>query len=244
MGRAAESVSILIVAPRQPNLPTLDDEVSALVRAFHRPILVQGVVTEAELQRALTPDIEALWFAGHAGPEGIMLSNELLPPQALAQYLSSAGIEWSFFNSCDSSSFVDRLQAAYPHDCYASITLIGDSTAWRTALLVAMNYSNVGDVEAAFRMASPAGSTPLRFFPNPTGGRVSQKELDSVEQLAAEIRELRKVLVGDDRYRIRGIINDVRFMEKRQDRMETWLRLNIFGWIALILIDIVMRIWR
>lgn len=237
-------MSILIVAPRQPNLPTLDNEVSALVRAFHRPLLVQGVVTEVELRQALTPDIEALWFAGHASEEGIMLSGGVLPPAALAQYLSSAGVEWSFFNSCESAGFVNTLQAAYPHACFAAITTITDVTAWRTASLVAMNYSDSGNIEQAFRVASPSGSTPLRFFPSPTGGTVSQKDLESVDALASEIRELRKVLVGDERYRTRGIINDVRYIEKRQDRMEQWLRLNTAGWAALVIIDLVFRFWR
>lgn len=73
---------------------------------------------------------------------------------------------------------------------------------------------------------------------------MSQKDLESVDALASEIRELRKVLVGDERYRTRGIINDVRYIEKRQDRMEQWLRLNTAGWAALVIIDLVFRFWR
>lgn len=161
-------MSVLIFAPQQPDLPALSNEVAALVRCFHRPILVHGPATEADLRRALTPDIEGFWFAGHAGADGIRLSNgAALSPQALTQYLSAADVQWSFFNSCESDQFVQQIQANYPHDIFASITDISDETAGRTAALMAMNYSHTGDILRAFQVASPAGSTPLRYFPSP-----------------------------------------------------------------------------
>lgn len=244
-------MSILIVAPRQPSLPTLDDEVAAIVRCFHRPILVQGNVTEAELQRALTPDIEAFWFAGHASEHGISLSNEFrLPVDALAQYLSSANVEWSFFNSCESGLFVSRLQSSYAHDCYAYITEIADIEAWRTARLVALNYSNVGNIWQAVKTAAPAGSTPLRYFPSPDGDgrRMSQRDLESVQELSEQIAELTKVLAGDGRYQRSGLIDNVRRLENRltaimdeQARQRTWLLLNSVMMALVMIVELWLR---
>lgn len=244
-------MTILIVAPRS-DLPNLDSEVSAIVRAFHRPILVQGYVTEVELQRALTTDVDAFWFAGHSSADGIMLSNGPLSPSALAQYLSTAGVEWSFFNSCDSSSFVDRLQAAYPHDCYANITAVSDQTAWRTAQLVALNYSSVGDIERAVKLAAPAGTTPLRFFPGLIGrGSMSQKDIEQVEQLSEQLRELNRVLTGDRRFRERGLIESVQHLESQYasvmtklERQQIWLYVNGAGWIFVTLLELWLRFGR
>lgn len=247
-------MSILIVAPRQPSLPALDDEVAAIVRCFHRPILVQGNVTEAELQRALTPGIEAFWFAGHAGEHGILLSNDsLLPVNALAQYLSSANVEWSFFNSCDSGGFVRQLQSAYPHDTYAYITEIADIEAWRTARLVALNYLNVGNILQAVKTAAPAGSTPLRYFPSPDGDgrRMSQRDIESVQELSEQIAELTKVLAGDGRYQRSGLIDNVRHLEERltaileeQARQRTWLLLNSIMMALVLVIELWLRFGR
>lgn len=228
-------MSILIVAPRQPSLPALDDEVAAIVRCFHRPILVQGNVTEAELQHALTPDIEAFWFAGHASEHGILLSNEFrLPVNALAQYLSSANVEWSFFNSCDSGGFVRQLQSAYPHDTYAYITEIADIEAWRTARLVALNYSNVGNILQAVKTAAPAGSTPLRYFPSPDGDgqRMSQRDIESVQELSHQLKELSHALVGDNLSMQPGLIATVRSLQQDVEGLRWWLRLNALGWIV------------
>lgn len=245
-------MSILIVAPRQPDLATLDNEVAAIVRCFHRPLLVQGNVTEAELQRALTSDIEGFWFAGHASERGVMLSNGvLLPVEALAQYLSSANIDWSFFNSCESGLFVNRLQTSYAHDCYAYITEIADIAAWRTASLVALNYSNVGNILQAVRSAAPAGTTPLRYFPSPDedGRRMSQRDLESVQELSEQIAELTKVLTGDNRYQRSGLISSVRHLEERltsimeeQARQRSWLLLNSVMMALVLIVELWLRV--
>lgn len=228
-------MSILIVAPRQPSLPALDDEVASIVRCFHRPILVQGNVTEADLQRALTTDIEAFWFAGHASDRGVTLSNDfLLPVNALAQYLSSANVEWSFFNSCDSGGFVRQLQSAYPHDTYAYITEIADIEAWRTARLVALNYSSVGNILQAVKTAAPAGSTPLRYFPSPDGDgrRMSQRDIESVQELSHQLKDLSHALIGDTLSMQPGLIATVRSLQQDVEGLRWWLRLNALGWIA------------
>lgn len=245
-------MSILIVAPRQPDLATLDNEVAAIVRCFHRPLLVQGNVTEAELQRALTSDIEGFWFAGHASERGVMLSNGvLLPVEALAQYLSSANIDWSFFNSCESGLFVNRLQTSYAHDCYAYITEIADIAAWRTASLVALNYSNVGNILQAVRSAAPAGTTPLRYFPGPDedGRRMSQRDLESAQELSEQIAELTKVLTGDNRYQRSGLISSVRHLEERltsimeeQARQRSWLLLNSVMMALVLIVELWLRV--
>lgn len=234
-------MTILIVAPRS-DLANLDSEVSALVRAFHRPILVQGYVTETELQRALTTDVAAFWFCGHSNADGILLSNGTLSPHGLAQYLSTANVEWSFFNSCEAAAFVGQLQSAYKHDVYANITTISDVSAWRTAQLVALTYSDVGDIEQAVNTAAPPGTTPLRFFSSPSRrGKMSQRDLESVQELSEQIAELTKVLAGDKRYRSRGLIETVQHLERQIETQRMWMIISNAGWFLVAILEIWFR---
>lgn len=244
-------MSILIFAPPQPGLAQQSSEVAALINCFHRPLLAHS---EDELRQCVeTSDesIEGFWFVGHSGAAGVVADGRTMAVRTLAQYLSTAAIEWSFFNSCESLLFIDELQKLYSHDCYAYITEIADIAAWRTARLVARNYSNVGNILQAVQTAAPAGTTPLRYFPNPVGGqRMSQKDLESVQELSEQIAELTKVLTGDGRYQRSGLIKNVRHLENRltaimeeQERQRAWLLLNSAMMVAILIIEIFIR-WR
>jgi hypothetical protein len=164
-----------------------------------------------------------------------MLSDgNVLPPNALAQYLSAAGVEWSMINSCESAALVERLQASYPHDVYANITTITDTAAWRTALLAARALADTGDIQIAYRRAAPAGATPLRYFPSPEGVMsMSRQESSQLDELAGQIRELTHVLTGEKRYGQQGLNEHVQMLEGRlatvlyeQARQRTWLLAN------------------
>ncbi len=244
-------MSVLVFAPPQPDLTAQSSEVAALINCFDRPLLAH---TEDELRRcieAADEPINGFWFVGHSGAAGIVADGKSMPVRALAQYLSTAAIEWSFFNSCESLLFIDELQKLYSHDCYAYITEITDIAAWRTARLVARNYSNVGNILQAVRSAAPAGTTPLRYFPSTIGDgqRMSQRDLDSVQELSGQIAELTKVLTGDGRYQRSGLIDNVRHLEERltsimeeQARQRTWLLLNSAIMTLVLIVELWLRV--
>lgn len=234
-------MKLLLMAPTEggPYLPKQAAEVEALLRNFYRPILVRGNVTEESIQDALTSveneRIHGFWFTGHASQDGLMLSDgNVLAPNALAQYLSAAGVEWSMINSCESAALVERLQASYPHDVYANITTITDTAAWRTALLAARALADTGDIQIAYRTAAPAGATPLRYFPSPEGVMsMSRQESSQLDELAGQIRELTHVLTGEKRYGQQGLIEHVQMLQGHlasvlyeQARQRIWLLAN------------------
>lgn len=227
-------MSILVFAPPQPDLRLQQREVSAIVNAFERPLLAH---TEDELRHAIEradEDIEGFWFIGHSGPAGIVANGQALSPAVIGQYLSVAGVEWSYFSSCESAAFIRNLQAVYAHDCYAYIVEVFDTAAWRNAALIATKYADVGDIHQAVRAGAPANSTELRFFPSSTGssgGRMSQRELDQVEGLSQQLTELKQVLVGDQWHREDGLIESVRRLKTDTESLRWWLRLNAVGWI-------------
>lgn len=246
-------MSVLIFAPAQPGLSKMNSEIAALTRCFHRPLLAHD---EIELQRAIAEsgeDIEGFWFAGHASAAGLVMEKGVMTPAILAQYLSTANVEWSFLNSCESAKVVGALQAYYPHDVFASITEIDDTDAWRVASLVALNFSSVGDIYRAVRLAAPTGTTSLQPFPRPSNsrGNMSQKDIEQVEELSEQLRELSRVLTGDKRYRERGLIESVQHLEMQYgtvmaqlESQRFWLRINGAGWIAVIVLELWLRFGR
>lgn len=235
-------MSVIIFAPPQPDLALQPQEVATMINAFHRPLLAH---TEDELRRCIegaTDEIEGFWFIGHSGPSGIVASGTTLSPAVIGQYLSVAGVQWSYFSSCESAAFIRDLQAVYPHDSYAYIVEVVDLPAWRTAALVAAKYADSGDIHQSVRAAAPTNSTDLRFFPSGTGsrygGEMSQKEFDQVEalshqltELKHELTELKQVLIGDPWHRQDGLIETVRGLKTYAESSRLLLRHYVVGWI-------------
>lgn len=228
-------MSVLVFAPPQPDLSLQQREVVAIVNAFERPLLAH---TEDELRHAIeransaNEDIEGFWFIGHSGPSGIVANGQTLSPAVIGQYLSVAGVHWSYFSSCESAAFIRNLQAVYAHDSYAYIVETLDTAAWRTAALIAAKYADVGDIHQAVRASAPANSMDLRFFPSGTsGGEMSQRELEQSEALSRQLTELKQVLVGDQWHQQDGLIETVRNLKADVDSLRWWLRLNAVGWI-------------
>lgn len=203
-------MSVIIFAPPQPDLALQPREVTMMINAFDRPLLA---TTEDELRQAIegaTDSIEGFWFIGHSGPAGIVANSQTLSPAVIGQYLSVAGVQWSYFSSCESAAFIEDVQDVYPHDAYAYIVEVLDTAAWRTAALIAANYSNSGDIHQSVRAAAPANSTDLRFFPSDTGsgGRISMREERSDDRLAVQMQDLTKAIYA--------LQNEIALSEQRQ----------------------------
>ena len=227
-------MSVIIFAPPQPDLALQPHEVATMINAFDRPLLAHTEDGLRQVIEGADGGIEGFWFIGHSGPSGIVANNQTLSPAVIGQYLSTAGVQWSYFSSCESAAFIQQVQAVYSHDAYAYIVEVADLPAWRTAALIAAKYANVGNIHQAVRAGAPANSTALRFFPNGTGdeGEMSQKELDQVEMLSQQLTELEKVLIGDQWHRQDGLIETVRTLQRDVDSMRLWFRVGVVGLFA------------
>lgn len=189
-------MSVIVFAPPQPDLALQPREVATMINAFERPLLAH---TEDELRQCIEgagDDIEGFWFIGHSSAAGIVAGGQTLSPAVIGQYLSTAGVQWSYFSSCESAAFVEQVQKVYLHDAYAYIVEVFDTAAWRNAALVAANYRGSGDIHRAVRQAAPAGSTPLRFFPSSMGseGGISMREDRNDDRLAVQMQDLTKAI--------------------------------------------------
>lgn len=230
---ARRLVSVIVFAPPQPDLALQPREVATMINAFDRPLLAHTEDGLRQVIEGADDGIEGFWFIGHSGPAGIVANNQTLSPAVIGQYLSTAGVQWSYFSSCESAAFVKQLQDVYPHDAYACIVEIADLPAWRTAALIAAKYANVGNIHQAVRAGAPANSTDLRFFPSGVGSgeTMGQKELVQVEALSHQLTELKQVLVGDQWHREDGLIDAVRKLKTDTESLRWWLRVNTVGWM-------------
>lgn len=187
-------MSVLIFAPPQPELSLQQREVATMINAFERPLLAH---TEDELRHCIerADKIEGFWFIGHSGPSGIVANGQTMTPAVIGQYLSVAGVQWSYFSSCESAAFIRNLQAVYAHDCYAYIVDVFDAAAWRNAALIAAKYANVRDIHEAVRVGAPANSADLRFFPSVTNrGRKVMREERIDDLLVGQMQDLTKAI--------------------------------------------------
>lgn len=246
-------MSVIVFAPPQASLPAQAREVATLVNNFDHPLLAQ---TEDDLQRCIevaNDAIVGLWFVGHSSAAGLAVGGQTMTPATLGQYLSTAGVEWSFYNSCESAMFIEQVQKSHDHDCYANITEVNDTSAWRTAALVAAKYADVGDIHRAVRLAAPPGSTPLRFFPsgNMSRGNMSQRDVEQAAELSRKISELTQVLTGNSLFKEPGLIESVRSLQTRQSflmeeitELRWWARANTLGLLLVGIIEIWARFWR
>lgn len=80
---------------------------------------------------------------------------------------------------------------------------------------------------------------------------MSQKDIEQVEELSEQLRELYRVLTGDRRYRERGLIESVQHLEtqyatltRQLDQQRIWLRINGAGWAAVLLMELWLRFGR
>lgn len=77
---------------------------------------------------------------------------------------------------------------------------------------------------------------------------MSQRDLESAQELSEQIAELTKVLTGDGRYQRSGLIDNVRNLENRltaimeeQERQRIWLLLNSVLMAAVLIIEVFLR---
>ena len=80
---------------------------------------------------------------------------------------------------------------------------------------------------------------------------MSQKDIEQVEELSEQLRELNRVLTGDKRYRERGLIESVQHLEtqyatvlRQLEQQRMWLRLNGLGWGAVLVLELWLRFGR
>lgn len=185
------------------------EEVAEIVQAFYEPVALLRRVDDDRLFEELRKGASAFWFAGHSRSGvggGILLSNGIVSMRRVARYLHSAGVGWSYINSCDSGALIEELQAVHQHDVFANILPdMLDEEAAENGRLFAQGIADSGNILTAYRWVVVGGPSALRLFPSPRGDGVirereepaRERSLEDKSELDKRIRRLEQIVLGD-----------------------------------------------
>lgn len=153
---------VLLIAPDHPNLHAIVKEVAAIV-SYHEVEKVVGVVRDADIQQAVAKaDFDIIWFATHGSEDGVLLSDSMLSPGAIGQYVGSSKAKLCVLNTCDSEYIANLIAAGGEVDMIYTISKnTGDEDALRFGSLLAKELTETDDFEAAFKIA--AGPSPKNY---------------------------------------------------------------------------------
>lgn len=158
-------MKILLIAPKHPDLPSVDAEI-ATISKFHDVERVIGEVREVDIQRAMREEpYDVIWFATHGGDEGMLLSSTTLSPEGVGQYVSSSGASLCVLNTCESEGVANQIIAGGDADMVCTISKnIVDEDALRFSALFAGELAKTEDFEKAFKIAAGPGATKYRYL--------------------------------------------------------------------------------
>lgn len=216
--------SAFILAPLRPDLPSLPSEAQEVVNVLSAAgwvvTLMQEPVTRLELWRMFDRAQYALgWVGTHSGADGWALSNEILPPDVLGNFVQLGGVTDLVLNSCFSAQHVRTIQAR-AQTCNVVATIdpggIDDRAAWSAALFLVRRFVRSGDLRQAIDKEEQ-----YRWFPAPALGVGGAMDNEALRRLEATTERLVRALQGDEFSRTPGLIAA---MQALQNEMRDYVR--------------------
>ena len=159
--------SILVIAPdlAAVDLPKKTFEI-AWIQHYHDATVLAGVVRDVDISNAVAQrEYEIIWWITHGGPEGVMLSeNVLLSTEAVVQYVKANDTSLCVLNTCDSEEIALRIAAYADADVICTIGKIDNADALRLGQLLAGELAHVTDYQDAYEMVATPESS-YRYYP-------------------------------------------------------------------------------
>jgi hypothetical protein len=158
---------ILIIAPHHPDLPSVASEAAAASNAHPGSTLLAGHVSEQDIATAsAVGGFDLVWLATHGTEDHIMLSNSILPADALITYIAASGAPLVFLNTCTSIVIAQRLVDETPATVIATVVPVPDATAMRTGILFASQLASLKDPRVAYDRSKPARNHTYIYLQN------------------------------------------------------------------------------
>ncbi len=180
--------------------------------------LVQGDdASRAGLGRAIGgAGYDLVWLWAHSDKLGFKLSDDVITPTELGQFISMTGAADVVLNACFSIEHVETLQRGANVNVVATINPdgISASAAWSTAVYLAKALTDTGDLRSAYNIASANGLAQYRYIPS-SGLKMSSPNKnddlwDTVQQLVVAIQ-------GNAFTRTPGMLDEVRGIATKLD---------------------------
>lgn len=215
----------LLIAPEN-NLEYGRREVDVVATALH-PTMISGDVSVSRVFE--TPGKhDCIWFVAHGTESGIQLTDKELTLQVLGSLVAAQEATLVVLNTCESMALAVAIHEAQDIDVIATIAEIDDTQAYATGARFAQALARGSDVTDAYQIAKPLHNTyyihlrsergsTLRKAKNGAGVNFKEEEYKRwVEQVAL----LAKLVEGDRRIGLDGLVNDMRDVKSQLTLME------------------------
>lgn len=156
-------MNVLVIAPKHADLPNASIEISAIERHHHATVLA-GLVRERDIGRAVEEGpFDIIWWISHGSPEGVLLSNGLLPIAGVGQYVAASSARLCILNTCDSEDVAEAIIAGGSADMICTIAPVLNADAVRLGSLLAGELEACDDFHDAYDSVAPSGG-PYRYL--------------------------------------------------------------------------------
>ena len=203
-------MKVLLVAPTQPDLPNILDEVQDIVNSGLTVHPLLGQVRHVDVLREITlGKYDVLWLATHGNDEGVLLSDGLLPASLLTS-LARGRVRVVVLNTCSSAQAAQMIQNETHATVVCTVVDVPDREAYQTGALLARTLYDTGRIEIAYERSKPGGNRTYLLLAA-QGERMSGDDT-GITRLGTEMSELIKAM-----YELRS---EMALLKQRMEQME------------------------
>ena len=237
-------MKILVIAPTNPTLPGIDEEVAAIT-ANHETVLVLGTVRETDIVQAirLNAPFHVIWWITHGGSEGVELSNGvILNIDGVGQFVTTSEAGLCVLNSCSSEDAARQIVIGGNASIIYTISNLPDVEALRFGALLAKRLTETDDFRAAFEKARPLkgeyrmldAGVALRSMDLTISGRVDKLQ-DKMELHTQQLYELKTDAANNQKTTdaLRASVDALRASDEKRDHPVSD-PVQIIKWVAIL----------
>lgn len=230
-------MEVLVVAP-DVGLPWAADEARYIVNTLGAKIVSGKVTVASIMDKVDAGSFDVLWFATHGSESGIVLSDDMLSADILAQIARRCGAKLVFLNACDSERVANAIYAAVQVPVICTIAETMDYAAYFTGRAFASDLAKGVDFSEAFRRSRTQN---FRMIPDMGNGRstLNAAAMEQVYRNRDQIWEL-----FQEQKRQGGILDQISKQEARRaaDRAEDRRKMSQIIGAVIILIVLVIAV--
>lgn len=167
-------------------------------------------------------DFEVLWVVGHAGADGIPLSDGMLSPSAFTSLVRDQ-FKLIYINTCESLALAQMIQNESSATVVCTVSKVSDATAYQTGSLFASELARTKNYRVAYNRSKPGENRDYIFLsgsPKNMAQNENENENRGNSNLHQEIGRLSREIsnLAQQIYELRAAQNaEITIMKSRQE---------------------------
>ena len=230
----AKQYRVLLIVP-EAGLGVLP-EVDSMFDLGYSPQVVQGQVTRERIFQVIrSRGFDIIHYAGHAGPDGIMLSDGLLDGPSLVQIAKAVNASIVFLNGCETVELGQMLVDEHISTVICTLRSVADTLARETSQLFYKAYAQTGDARAAYNMSKPPVKGGYSILTN----GASETSIAPIMERLAELGDFVKHNDSEHQKIVASIVAQNEMHKRDEERILQVFRRSRTWSIAIMLIGMV-----